>query len=794
MTRKHPLARCEECPLAEHGRYVPSSGPEKAELAFVGEAPGIQEAKQGVPFTGPSGKLLKTVLEHHDIDQEKVFLSNACLCRPPGNDTPPKSAVTACRPRLIDELQSRGSNTVMALGNTAAQSLLGIEGITKLRVGPGKTSPHLGDGVRVIPSIHPAACLRQGDMFPSLVTDVGKVVHQIGHWVDPTFRVFDNVGEAQAVLSELYARDTGPLVVDIEVDIDKDNSFDHPDRYHLLSIAIAYGPSKAIVLGENAVASSEVCHQVGQLLRKTGVVAHNGKFDLAGLYRHCGAIPLVFDTMLASYALDERPGIHGLKYLAVEFLGAPQYDADIKRYVGPKDGYGNIPRELLYRYNAFDAVCTYQLYELFSVRLDNESGHWPYTDLPVKRLRDVHEFLVDASEELMYVELNGIAVDRAYLDELTVQYLDSLSVIEQEVDEWVKTATEGKTPLINPRSPKQVTEALSEMDIRVGSTDEATLKTILTRLEPDSPKYGFIEALLRHRREAKLYGTYVKGVRKRLFRGRVYPTFLLHGTTTGRLACRNPNLQNIPRESSIRTLYVPSRPEVNVFGHVDFKQAELRVLTWLARDEYFREIFDDPSRDLFDELAPVLYGSIDHMRPEDRKELRIRVKAYVYGLSYGREAYSIAQEFKIPTSEAEKNMDLFFSTIPSIVKFRAQVLQTIHKEGQLITPFGRIRRFPLITKENRQDVEREGLAFLPQSTAADMTTLAFTWVRPKLKGTGCYIRNLIHDDMLFESPIEKAEWCAQLIREHMIEAAKTIVGDYVKFDTDYKIGNSWGEM
>jgi DNA polymerase-1 len=298
--------------------------------------------------------------------------------------------------------------------------------------------------------------------------------------------------------------------------------------------------------------------------------------------------------------------------------------------------------------------------------------------------------------------------------------------------------------------------------------------------------------MLKHRREAKLYGTYVKGIRKRLFRGRVYPTFLLHGTTTGRLACRNPNLQNIPRESSIRAQFVPGRPG-RVFVQCDYSQAELRVLTWLAQEEYFRAIFNDPTRDLFDELAPVLYGNLDGLDPAARKEKRIRVKAYVYGLSYGREAGSIAQEFRIPVAEASSGMEAFFGVIPNVVSYQKSVWDQIKSGRDLQTPFGRKRRFYLITDENFTDCYKEGLAFRPQSISSDICLRAFYRVRPKLKGKAL-IRNLVHDSILAECEPEDAEEVSKTLNDYMLESAYDLVGDYVQFKTDATVGTNWGAL
>jgi len=797
VERKHPLAKCEECPLYEVGRFVPSAGPEKAKIAFVGEAPGAGEVRIGVPFSGPSGKLLNVVLEHYGIEREEVFLTNATLCRPPGNETPARSAILACRDRLDAELSERGVEQVVALGNSASEATVGLSGVTKLRVGPGRPHSRLS-GVHVTPTLHPAACLRQGDMFPYLVADVGKLVTPRLKFEEPVFVVVDDEASALQAIEELKAFEH--LVVDIEVDIEKDTAFDHPNRYGMLCIGVAYAPTKAVIFGEEACKIESVLDGLAQLFGRpeTKLIAQNGKFDLAGLYPLLGPLTLWFDTMLASYTFDERPGVHGLKYQAQEYLGAPQYDDVIKKYVGPKDGYGVVPRPILYKYNAYDVCCTYmrwlQQEELFKLPANNG-------------LRRVHDFLVAASNQLMYLELNGIAIDKEYLDQLTEEYLESLDKIGEQFGEVAKQGRKGVSAsydaasrgkrFINPASPKQVKEWLLDNGVQVDSTNEDTLNLIIERckgLERMETVSEFCSVLLTHRREAKLYGTYIKGVRKRLYRGRVYPTFLLHGTTSGRTACRNPNLQNIPRESKIRRLYIPTKPD-NVFVHVDYSQAELRVLSYLSRDTYFRDIFNGGDRDLFDELTPVLYPAADRDRLSagEWKELRIRVKAFVYGLSYGREAGSIASEFGITRNEAMTLQANFFSVIPEIVEFRKETRQRVRDGKDLITPWGRRRRYTLITKENERDIMNEALAFLPQSTASDMCVQALTWLRPELRGKG-FIRNIIHDALLIECHADDAEEVAALTNKRMIESAQSIVGDYVKFATDYKVGKNWGEV
>ncbi len=303
------------------------------------------------------------------------MLTNACLCRTQDNAAVPKAAVTACAPRLAREIRDFGTTDILALGGTASSLLTYDPGtITALRVGPPKRAARFingtdgpDDSIRVIPTWHPAYCLRNADAFPALVTDVGKL--KVGNrepWSEPEWRLADDPASALAWIDELGAR-KGPLVVDIEVGIDKDEGFDHPNNYDLLCVGIAYARRRAVVLGEGALADPVVVLRLRELFRTKPLIAHNGKFDLAGLYPRLGALELWFDTMLASYCLDERPGNHGLKVLAVEKLGAPKYDDEIKKYIPKRGSYANIPRPILYKYNALDVACTWDLYELFTV-------------------------------------------------------------------------------------------------------------------------------------------------------------------------------------------------------------------------------------------------------------------------------------------------------------------------------------------------------------------------------------------------------------------------------------------
>ena len=794
-------------------------------LAVVGEAPGFQEAARGRPFVGPSGQLLNQVLRQVGYEESEVMYTNVCLCRPPDNATPTRAATAACRPRLLNELRTSGVSDVLTLGGTAASALVDdSRTITHLRVGPPKKPTSALDDSsiqRVVATWHTAYCLRNADAFPAFTTDVAKLREgDRPAWRPPEWRYFDDPKIAIAALDELERR-ADTLVVDIEVGIEKDFAFGHPNEYDLLCVGLGYARGKVVVIGDRALKSGAALDRLRKLLRRVKIVAHNGKFDLGGLYPHLGGLELWFDTMLASYCLDERPGNHGLKVLAVEKLGAPQYDLEIRQYVPKRGNYADIPRALLYKYNAYDVACTYDLYEMFSQSLESTPG-----------LRALHDFLVAASNQLMYLELNGITIDRAYASTLRGIFLKRLEEIEARLDDIVKRAwtdkemkghltvgpkveglpswdpqsggpkvtedpylvvvTEKVQPFpsgINPRSPKQVKEYLASQSIRVDSTNVEVLKILGERLAPDTDASRFVYELLKYRRQHKLYSTYVEGIRKRTYRGRVYTTYMLHGTTSGRLASRNPNLQNIVRDKDIRRQFGVSRPG-NVLIQCDYKQAEARVMATLAQDEYLRTILsrDEPGYDFFDELSDQLYGPGNWRKDVER----IRTKAFFYGLGYGRQAYSIALEYSMSVREAEQRLQEFMSLIPATVAWQKKVRNEVLAGNDLVTTFGRHRRFWLITEQNKKEVMNEALSFLPQSTASDICLRAATHVRPRMRGLG-FLRLTIHDALTAECAADKQDEVAQILIDEMTRSGQEWT-DYVPFPVDVKVGTSWGDF
>ena len=151
-------AGCTLCRLSEGRRAVVfGSGNPDADLMFIGEGPGAEEDRQGLPFVGPAGQLLTKIIKAIDLERDQVYICNVVKCRPPGNRDPQPDEVAACRPYLEAQIRLVAPKLIVALGRVAAQTLLGTEeSLGRMR---GVWHEVLGVPVRV--TYHPAALLRQ---------------------------------------------------------------------------------------------------------------------------------------------------------------------------------------------------------------------------------------------------------------------------------------------------------------------------------------------------------------------------------------------------------------------------------------------------------------------------------------------------------------------------------------------------------------------------------------------------------------------------------------------------------
>lgn len=169
------VAGCTKCRLCERRTTtVPGEGADRARLVVVGEGPGKTEDETGRPFVGKAGELLTKILSAIDLKREQVFICNIVKCRPPENRTPQYDEIAACVPYLFRQIELIGPSVILAMGNTAAQTLLN----TKQSLGALRSKVHRFRGVPVIVTYHPAALLRNPNWKKPTWDDV-RIAHRL---------------------------------------------------------------------------------------------------------------------------------------------------------------------------------------------------------------------------------------------------------------------------------------------------------------------------------------------------------------------------------------------------------------------------------------------------------------------------------------------------------------------------------------------------------------------------------------------------------------------------------------
>ena len=179
---RETLGDCHRCGLGNlRHRLVFGEGNPKAELVFVGEAPGADEDAEGRPFVGHAGQLLTKIIGAMGLKREQVYICNILKCRPPGNRNPEQQEIAACEPFLIGQLQAIGPRMICALGTFAAHTLLKSDApISVLR---GRF--HAYQGIPLMPTYHPAYLLRNPGAKKQVWEDMQMVMKHLPKAMQP---------------------------------------------------------------------------------------------------------------------------------------------------------------------------------------------------------------------------------------------------------------------------------------------------------------------------------------------------------------------------------------------------------------------------------------------------------------------------------------------------------------------------------------------------------------------------------------------------------------------------------
>ncbi|MBN1601787.1 MAG: DNA polymerase I [Chitinispirillaceae bacterium] len=498
-------------------------------------------------------------------------------------------------------------------------------------------------------------------------------------------------------------------------------------------------------------------------IRKTG---HDIKSIIQILKRYEITLRgISFDTMIAAYLLDPGKRDYSIDILCGEWLKKDL--PPVLSLLGEgknKVTRSQLPVKTIADYCAKVSSYLYQMKDLMMAKLDSSKlvPLLESIELPVARV-------------LAEMELHGILINKELLGALSKEYGELLNHLSDDVFRLA-----GET--FNLNSPKQIGEILFEKLQIPGSkkTKNGSHSTNAEILETLAPDYPVIGKILEYRELQKLCSTYIDALPMQIntLSARVHTTFNQTIAATGRLSSTNPNLQNIPIRSEegrrIREAFVAQ--EGFTLISADYSQIELRILAHLSEDPFLIEAFRN-DKDIHTLTASAIFSCFPEMVTAD---MRRAAKTINFGLMYGMGPMNLSRQLSVSFSDAKKFIETYFSQFPKIKTYMECSIQKVRDCGYSETMFGRRRFLPDINAANRvirEAAERTAVNTPVQGAAADIIKLAMISVDKEIKEHFPSARMLlqVHDELIFEVPLEIAESLKESVIAKMSTAAKLLV-------------------
>jgi len=620
---------------------------------------------------------------------------------------------------------------------------------------------------------HPVTSKTQAPPIPHSIADrhIGNTPHH--------YHLVEDIPAMQSLLKR--------LLVEKEVCFDTETTDIDPNRADLVGFSFAVQANEAwyVPVPDDRAQAQAIVDVFRPLFVHPGIlkIGQNIKYDAIVLKWY--GIPLegaYFDTMVAHYLIEPELR-HNMDYLAETYLKyAP---VSIETLIGKK-GPGqrtmrDAPLEEVKEYAAEDADITWQLKHVLAPKLEKEGLNLLYHDLEAPLIK----VLAD-------MEYEGIRIDSAYLQEYSKELDKDIQAVEQEV--YAKAGIR-----FNIASPKQVGEVLFErMKIPYSGAKTKTGQYVTNeeKLAELASEVPLAADILRHRGLTKLKSTYVDALPRMVNprTGRVHSSFNQALAATGRLSSNNPNLQNIPIRTEdgakVRKAFVP-RDEHHVLLSADYSQIELRLIAEISGDEAMLEAFrleQDIHRATAARVFSVPFDEVS-------KEQRYRAKTVNFSIIYGAGATNLSRQLGIKRQEAKELIEAYFREYQGLKGYMERIVEEARSKGYVTTLMGRRRYLRDIHSKSsleRSNAERMAVNTPIQGSAADMVKAAMVRIHGEILSRGWKSRLIlqVHDELVFDVPVEEAEHLKPVVVMHMQQALPNLK---VPILVETGIGKNWLE-
>lgn len=830
-------------------------GPRNAKIMLVGENPGKNEDKKGIPFIGKSGELLDKILKETGLNRDDIYITNAVKCFTHNEETKPtKKEINCCKKYLFSEIKKVQPIVIGALGATAMELLLYRTKISKF-----KNNVFMNEQfkIKVVPTYHPAHVLRNPGNYSSFVKGIELIADEVDDIEillykkeKANYRILEDISKIHKAFNYLFD-DAEEFSMDVET-----SSLDYRIA-RILSIQFSWKSRTGIAIPWKIISEDPTLFNRLKLLLATDKlkIGQNIKFDIQMLLANKIRTKTPwFDTMLAHHLLDENSD-HDLETLTLQNTYMGEYWAKLEKlkWKIAKDNsikksevtYDMFPQKDLLLYGAKDADVTFRLKQLFIERLKKEE----LCDL-------FNNYIMEFTPVLTEAEFRGIKVNRTKLKGLLVEYNEKLTNLEKglyenaEVKEYevyrrkeagkiliekhkkstalwsekykksknlksrfpngVAEYLEYKYPggpdayvekrikeedcKFNFRSTKQLQELFFDQmglkPVKKTKTGHSTDHDTLEILEDQGVE--FVTQLLEHRKLGKYISTYlVSTYEKSEIDGRIHTNYHQHGTVSGRLSSRNPNMQNLPRKAmDLKDCFVADPGYV--FVEPDLGQAEFRCWAHCSEDP---DMLADIHAGL--DIHTVAAMHVFNVTEEEvTKEMRTAAKNCVFGMMYGRGAKSIAKQYGITIEQAEGVQEWFFEKYPVAAEWIERRPKIAEAKGYVKTWFGRKRRLPNIrsdTQEVKAEAERQAKNSPIQGQVSDMNNayMVETLKQVRKENIECFPSGQVHDAAIYQVK-EGQEIGFMKIAKNVVD---TLFPDFkCKMLLEFEVGKTLGTL
>ena len=796
----HDCTRCELNETTERV-CVMGRGDPKSRLMIIGEAPGGNEERTGLVFSGKAGQLLDSYLKAADLEERRPYITNVVKCRPPDNRTPNQAEWESCSKYLRREIKAVRPTGVFLLGNVALRAIWGKSGITKhrgVKLAHTKRTEALGlAGCNLMASIHPAYVLRNPGQSSVLSEDFKR----FRRLIDGTLQVRD-VKVKLVTTEHALRRVCAYLAKQPILSYDVENRYAPWDgkEWYLICLGISADGETSFVIPLRHPDSpfrkrwrNLLREHVKPILEQRGtkLVAQSGKHDNIQLAGASIFAEHTFDVMLAAHLLDEnRP--KNLGFLSQTLLGADVYKGMVET---KPEKILNADFRTLLKYNGYDVGYTRQLYEPLRAELLKQPR---LTRLFVK-------LMMPASHTMQQVEYRGMYINQERLT-------DRITKTQAMIEEKLELMAEYGAKDLNPNSTQQVGKWLFSSKKKGGLGLEPIE---LTKTGFPSTREGVllhyrdhpaVAALLRYRTlQLKWMSTYLLNWSGRLdARNRIHTFYKLYGTVTGRLS---GDMQQVPRDPFIRSVF--GAPTGWRFIQADYSQIELRIAAHCSHERRMIRAFLT-GEDLHAVTASSLTGLPVSTWDKDDisfklKEHRKRAKAVNFGFLYGMypkkfQLYAFENyDLTVSLAEAEAARARYFKMFPDLLVWHRRVERVVRSRGYVQSPLGRVRHLPDVYSGDSsvsREAVRQAINSPVQGTASDLMLFGMVQLQAILDPTECFMVGTLHDGIFFECKEDKVDKWAPIIKETLenLPLKRTFGLDMsVPIISDVESGQHWGE-